>query len=114
MAGTGTFADCRAFSYPKNLGLFASLRSLYVLDMRCKRPKQLSEIQHARLLAEARVFCRTLNDLSASVSASGDDSWVLHELNVAVLTTVEKLTGKPAPWILPASGASYPDAGGGG
>ncbi len=80
--------------------------------MRCKRPAKLSEIQHARLLDEARVFCRTLNELSASVSASGDDCWTLHDLNVAVLTTVEKLTGKPAPWIMPASAASYPDAGG--
>lgn len=91
-----------------------SLCSLYVPNMRSKRPAKLSEIEHARLLNDARVFCQHLNDLSSRVSTSAADYWILHELNVAVLSTIEKVTGRPAPWILPASAASYPDAGGGG
>lgn len=86
-----------------------SLCSLYVPNMRSKRPAKLSEIEHARLLNDARVFCQHLNDLSSRVSPSAADYWILHELNVAVLSTIEKLTGKPAPWILPARGSSSPD-----
>lgn len=87
---------------------------MYVLIMRSKRPKQLSELEHARLLTEARVFCQHLNDLSSRVSPSAADYWVIHQLNLAVLSTIEKLTGKPAPWILPALGSSSPDCKGGG
>ena len=84
------------------------MRSLYVLHMRSKRPAKLSEIEHARLIEQARVFCGNLNDLSSRVSPSADDYWVLHDLNAAVLSTIEKLTGRPAPWIVPTSAASYP------
>jgi len=81
--------------------------------MRNKRRKQLSEIDHARLIEAARVFCIGLNDLSSGVAPSAADYWTLHELNLSVLATLEKLTGKPAPWILPALGKSAPDCKGG-
>lgn len=76
--------------------------------MRSRRPKSISESQRTQLIAAARVFCRELNDLSAKVAPSADDYWTLHHLNASVLATVEKLTGQPAPWIAPTSGASYP------
>lgn len=82
--------------------------------MRSKRPAKLSETQHARLLTEARVFCRTLNELSASVAPTSVDYLLISNLNAAVLAAVKEITGQPAPWILPASAASYPKAGGGG
>ena len=85
-----------------------ALCSLYVPNMRSKRPAKLSELEHARLVEQARVFCGNLNDLSSRVSPSADDYWVLHDLNAAVLSTIEKLTGRPAPWIVPTSAASYP------
>lgn len=107
-----SFADCRAYSYSKNFGVFAQHCSPYVLIMRSKRPAKLSEIQHARLLQAARVFCSTLNGLSASVAPSAADYWALHDLNAAVLAAVEKLTGQPAPWIMPPLGASSPDCNG--
>lgn len=78
--------------------------------MRSKRPTKLSEIQHARLLTEARVFCRTLNELSASVAPTSADYLIISDLNAAVLAAVKEITGQPAPWILPASAASYPNA----
>lgn len=89
-------------------------RSLYVLHMRSKRPSKLSEIQQARLTETARVFCSTLNELSASVSATSADYLVISDLNAAVLAAVKEITGQSAPWILPASAASYPKAGGSG
>lgn len=81
--------------------------------MRNKRPKQLSEIDQARLIETARVFCRSLNELSSRVAPTAADYWTVHELNLSVLATVEKVTGQSAPWILPTFGASYPDEKGG-
>lgn len=97
MAGAGSVAGCRAFSYPKKLGFPEKI----VLSAR------LSKIQHARLIETARVFCSTLNDLAASVSATSADYLVLSDLDAAVLAAVKKITGQPAPWILPSISNAY-------
>lgn len=78
--------------------------------MRSKRLKQLSEIEHARLVQQAGVLCRELNGLSARLAPGCDDYMAITSLNMAVLSTIKQVTGKPAPWIMPTTGASYPDA----
>ena len=76
--------------------------------MRRKRPKQLSELDHAHLVEQARIFCRVLNDMTSRVAPTSDDYRAITALNDAALATVKVVTGHPAPWILPATGASYP------
>ena len=77
--------------------------------MRSKRPKKLSELHHARLIDQSRAYCRTLNELTASVSPVSDDYLAISNLNAAVLETIKAITGEMAPWVRPVTGASYPD-----
>ncbi len=77
--------------------------------MRSKRQKRLSELNHHRLLEQSRLYCRMLNELSASVSAVSDDYLAISDLNAAVLRTIEAVTGEMAPWVRPVTAASYPD-----
>lgn len=77
--------------------------------MRSKRPKQLSELNRARLLEQSRVYCRMLNDLTASVSPVSGDYLAISNLNAAVLETIMAVTGEMAPWVRPVTAASYPD-----
>lgn len=97
VAGAGSVAGCRAFSYPKKLGFPEKI----VLSAR------LSKIQHARRFDQARVFCGNLNELSAGASATSADYLVLSDLDAAVLAAVKKITGQPAPWILPSISNAY-------
>jgi hypothetical protein len=77
--------------------------------MRSKRPKQISELNRARLLEQSRAYCRTLNELTASVSPVSEDYLAVSNLNAAVLETIRAVTGDMAPWVRPVTGASYPD-----
>ncbi len=77
--------------------------------MRRRRPKQLSELNRARLLEQSRLYCQMLNELSSSVSAVSEDCAAISGLNAAVLRTIEAVTGDMAPWVLPMTAASYPD-----
>lgn len=76
--------------------------------MRRKRPTRLSGLNHAHLVEQARIFCRVLNDLSSRVAPTSDDYRAITALNDAARGTVKAVTGHPAPWILPVTGASYP------
>lgn len=77
--------------------------------MRSKRPKQISELNRARLIEQSRTYCRMLNDLTSSVSPVSEHYLAVSKLNAEVLETIKAITGEMAPWVRPVTGASYPD-----
>ncbi|RWK37358.1 MAG: hypothetical protein EOR46_25940 [Mesorhizobium sp.] len=61
------------------------------------KPKQLSEAQVARFLADAERLHKSLTQ--PLISPSCDHYRALVALNQALLQTVKEVTGKAAPWV---------------